>query len=90
MGLSWYSYISDLLKKGCEDFMKLEDFFNISDLETIRDSLNDYYMSLKVGFFPQDMDTTMFIGEEMRKCQEVIKKIDKLLQDKEMKCVGKN
>jgi hypothetical protein len=64
--------------------MEIKEVFTVSDFETIKDSLNDYMMSLQVGFYPQNMETTIFIGEEIDKCKNVMEKIDKLLQDKEL------
>lgn len=64
--------------------MEIKEIFTVSDFETIKDSLNDYMTSLQVGLYPQNMETTIFIGEEISKCKSVIEKIDKLLQDKEL------
>ena len=64
--------------------MRLEDFFTISDLETIRFSLIDYMTSLKAGLYPSSMDVTKYVGDEIEKCSSLIEKIDKLLHSKEL------
>ena len=69
---------------GFYEKMEIKEVFTVSDFETIKSSLNDYMTSLQAGFYPQNMETTIFIGEEISRCKSVIEKIDKLLQDKEL------
>lgn len=64
--------------------MRLDEFFTISDLETIRDSLVDYMVSLKLGFCPSSKNVVMYVGDEIDKCSSLIEKIDKLLHSKEL------
>ena len=43
----------------------------------IIDSLKKRKFNLQTGFFPQDMVTTNWIGEELEKIDSLIKKLEK-------------